>query len=89
MGLEQVPVKWLFLSMSVLIHAIVITMPYFQDHVKTVSNTSREKTTQLLLHSKHLRVGNGNPLQHLCPENPMEEEPGGLQSIVSKRVGHD
>ena len=27
------------------------------------------------------RGGNGNPLQCSCLENPMEEEPGGLQSI--------
>ena len=24
--------------------------------------------------------GNGNPLQYSCLENPMDEEPGGLQS---------
>ena len=33
--------------------------------------------------------GNGNPLQYSCLENPMEEEPGGLQSMGSQRVGHD
>ena len=27
------------------------------------------------------RGGNGNPLQYSCLENPMEEEPGGLQSM--------
>ena len=25
--------------------------------------------------------GNGSPLQYSCLENPMEEEPGGLQSM--------
>ena len=30
--------------------------------------------------------GNGNPLQYSCLENPMEE-PGGLQSMGSQRVG--
>ena len=25
--------------------------------------------------------GNGNPLQYSCLENPMDREPGGLQSI--------
>ena len=25
--------------------------------------------------------GNGNPLQYSCLESPMEEEPGGLQSM--------
>ena len=32
--------------------------------------------------------GHGNPLQYSCLENPMEE-PGGLQSIGSQRVGHE
>ena len=33
--------------------------------------------------------GNGNPLQYSCLENFMEEDPGGLQSMGSQRVGHD
>ena len=33
--------------------------------------------------------GNGNPLQYSCLENPMTEEPGGLQSMGSQRVGRD
>ena len=33
--------------------------------------------------------GNGTPLQYFCLENPMEEEPGRLQSMGSLRVGHD
>ena len=33
--------------------------------------------------------GNGNPLQYSCLENPREEEPGGLPSMGSHRVGHD
>ena len=33
--------------------------------------------------------GNGNPLQYSCLEKPMDEEPGGLQSMDSQRVGHD
>ena len=33
--------------------------------------------------------GNGNPLQCSCLGNPMEEEPGGLQSMGSQRVRHD
>ena len=35
------------------------------------------------------REGNGNPFQYSCLENPMMEEPGGLQSRGSRRVGHD
>ena len=33
--------------------------------------------------------GYGNPLQYSCLENPMEREPGGLQSMGLQRVGHD
>ena len=33
--------------------------------------------------------GNGNPLQYSFLENPMDEEPGGLQSMGSQRVGCD
>ena len=31
----------------------------------------------------------GTPLQYSCLENPWTEEPGGLQSMGSLRVGHD
>ena len=34
-------------------------------------------------------VGNGNPLQYSCLENPMHKEPGGLQSLRLQRVRHD
>ena len=33
--------------------------------------------------------GNGNPLQYSCWRIPWTEEPGGLQSMGSQRVGHD
>ena len=33
--------------------------------------------------------GNGNPLQCSCLENSRDEEPGGLLSVRSHRVGHD
>ena len=33
--------------------------------------------------------GNGTPLQHLAWKIPWMEEPGGLQSMGSLRVGHD
>ena len=33
--------------------------------------------------------GNGTPVQYSCLENPWMEEPGGLQSTGSQRVGHD
>ena len=33
--------------------------------------------------------GNDNPLQYSCLRIPWTEEPGGLQSMGSQRVGHD
>ena len=33
--------------------------------------------------------GNGNPLQYSCLENPMDGEPGRLQSMGSQRVRQD
>ena len=33
--------------------------------------------------------GNGYPLQYSCLKNPMDEEPGRLQSMRSQRVGHN
>ena len=38
---------------------------------------------------RSLGEGNGNPLQYSCLENPMDEEPGVLQSTGSQRVGYD
>ena len=39
---------------------------------------------------RSLGEGNGNPLQFSCLENCRDrEEPGGLQSMRSQRVGHD
>ena len=35
------------------------------------------------------RGGHGNPFQCSSLENPMDKEPGRLQSIGSQRVGHD
>ena len=33
--------------------------------------------------------GNGNPLHYSCLENPIDEDPGRLESMGSQRVGHD
>ena len=38
---------------------------------------------------QYVGEGNGTPLQYSCLENPWMEEPGGLQSMGSLRVGHD
>ena len=38
-----------------------------------------EKWILLYVTNLHLGEGNGTPLQYSCLENPMAEEPGGLQ----------
>ena len=38
---------------------------------------------------RSLGGGHGTPLQYSCQENPWTEEPGGLQSVGSQRVGRD
>ena len=38
---------------------------------------------------RSLGGSSGNPLQYSCLENPMDEEPGGLQSMGLQRVRHD
>ena len=38
---------------------------------------------------RSLGGGNGNPLQYSCLENPMDREPGGLQSTGLHRVRHN
>ena len=48
------------------------------------------KLAQLyLLVEVSFREGSGTPLQYSCLENPMDGEPGRLQSMGSLRVGHD
>ena len=38
--------------------------------------------------TKRHNLGNGNPLQYSCLENPWMEEPGRIQFMGSLRVGH-
>ena len=57
----------------------------------TTAHTCTTYITQLIRAYYILpgREGNGTPLQYSCLENPMDEEPDRLQSMVSLRVGHD
>ena len=50
-----------------------------------------QSQTQLKRLSMHAGTGegNGNPLQYSCWRIPWTEEPGGLLSMGSQRVGHD
>ena len=49
-----------------------------------VGETSLERIMALFIGEE-----NGNPHQYSCLENPMEEEPAGLQSMRLQRVGDD
>ena len=42
----------------------------------------------ILVSSRSPGRGNGNPLEYLCLENTMHEEPGGLQ-FMDHKVRHD
>ena len=65
------------------------------------SNGSAVKNSPAMLETQEMRLqsigredsprgGNGNPLQYSCLEKlPWTEEPGRLESMGSKRVGHN
>ena len=38
---------------------------------------------------RSLGGGNGDPLKYSCLENPLTEEPSGLQLLGLQRVGHN
>ena len=57
---------------------MVKTLPASEEEVGAVAGRGRSPGE-----------GNGNPLQYSCLENPMEEEPGGLQSMGLRRTRHD
>ena len=52
-------------------------------------HTNAEDVGSIPVSGRSSGGGNGNPLQYSCLENPMTEEPGGLQSMGSQRVGRD
>ena len=55
------------------------------------ANAGGARDADLILGSRRSPGGgHGNPFQYSCLENAMDrEEPGGLQSMRSQRVGHD
>ena len=53
-------------------------------------STCKAGDTGLILGSgRYAGEGNGRLLQNSCLENPMDCEPGGLQSMGPNRTGHD
>ena len=61
-----------------------------QFEVALLLATERIPTDANLNHAKGSDgEGDGTPLQSSCLENPWTEEPGGLQSMGLRRVGHD
>ena len=64
---------------------LVQTYLHMLDCVNSAIHIPRNWRSLLLLDGE----GNGTPLQYSCLENPWMEEPGGLQSMGSLRVGHD
>ena len=54
-----------------------------------VSLTYKSTSSLLLSGEAWYGEGNGNPLQYSCWKIPWMEEPSGLPSMGSHRVGHD
>ena len=79
--------------MLVYIHMYTHTHTHTHTYIKVPWNIGEKRTEIIALsqtdekQSTHQRIG--NPLQYSCLENPMDEEPGRLQSMGSRRVGHD
>ena len=59
--------------------------------VKNLPANAGDKRDKGLIPGSERAPGGGhdNPLQYSCLEDPWTEEPGGLQSTGSERVGHD
>ena len=59
--------------------------------LQSMGSLESDTTERLHFHFSLSRIGegNGNPLQCSCLESPRDEEPGGLPSMGSHRVGHD
>ena len=60
----------------------LLLMPYAQK-------SAVSQRQDLLCFRSNCGEGTGTQLQYSCLENPWTEEPGGLQSMGSLRVGHD
>ena len=73
--------------MSLLINMQSRTVPSGSDGKASVYDAGDPGSIPGL--GRSLGEGNGNPLQYYCLENPMEEEPGRLQSMGSQGVGHN
>ena len=70
-------------------------VPYHFIYVKTGGSGSKESTYNagdlgsIPGSGRSPGGGNCNLVQYSCLENPVDEEPGGLESIVSPGVEHD
>ena len=85
--------KWEDLLSCSLIHCSVLGCRFSLlalGHQKTTGyNQSRWRKLHVKQTSWSITYMYGTPLQYSCLEIPWTEEPGGLQSMGSLRVGHD
>ena len=70
-------------------HGVDITHWDFQGYSGKESTCQFRRCKLIPGSGKSPGGGNGNPIQYSCLEILWPEEPGGLQSIGSQRVGHD
>ena len=91
---EQQYTKWKIMEQhqpnTILISCLEISQPGWQYKFKTYTQlvaTYLWETISPPVRSSNPQVGNGNPLQCSCMENPMDCV--GLQSMGLQRVGHN
>ena len=89
--------SWFPIIKTVLLHFLIVSLiTYWEKKEKCFPHSSVSKeSAQSAAHlgsipglGRSPGEGNGNPLQYPCLENPTED-PSGLQSIGSQRVGHN
>ena len=70
--------EFFFFNCSGFCHTVVKNLPANAGDTALIPGSGRSP-----------RLGNGNPLQYSCLENPMDRGAGGLQPVEWHRVRHD
>ena len=80
--------EWVTIAFSIINNWLFSIWDYYELNF-SAHNYTCLWWTQALISLVSIGEGNGNPLQYSCLENPLDGEPGRLQSMGSRRVGHD
>ena len=87
------PTSGEFPSVSTCVPLQVVETPRRKNGGAVIGNPEQSLEKETAPRDRQSRAvigeGNGAPLQCSCLENPMDEEPGGLQSMGLLRFAHD